>query len=224
MACKIMSDCQYCGKRLTAGIIDFCSDTCLNKEIAKRERLKRALPGEHRCDVCADILTGYGNKKHHTGECTDIAHLKRCKKYQRKHTQPRPMLQKICIECEEPFETTYPEQVVCANQKCKGAFHRKRRRELYQAMPPEQKKEYIEKTRQFDIAEKESYKTKKVKMQAKCPGCGLLHVVKFEIGYIDVVMPRVRCKKWPGCIKHLDNDFATLPSQAGWETGRGARR
>jgi len=219
MACTQRDDCTYCTKALKQGQIGFCSDTCRKKETAKQARMASAKPGENRCRTCGGILTGYGNKRNHTGECHDIAHLKRCKKYTRKHMVSRPWIDKVCGKCGKPFKTRYPDQPVCSEQKCQNAQQRQRRKLAYAKMTVEQKKEYVKKIRESDAYGKENYKTKTVKVKAKCPGCGKIFMAKMENAYLDVVMPRIKCNNWPACIKHIDGGyhFPDMVSGSCWQ-------
>jgi len=197
----------------------------MEKEAARQARMATAKPGENRCRTCGKILTGYGNKRDCPGECHEISHLKRCKKYARKHSAARPWIEKICEECGEPFKTQYPDQPVCSLQKCQNAKQRKRRKEAYKTMTPEKKKEYIQKIRKSDAYEKENYKAKTVEVLAKCPGCGDTHMVTMENAYLDCVMPRIKCDKWPACIKHIDGGyhFPDMVSGSCWQGDNGAR-
>jgi hypothetical protein len=89
-------------------------------------------------------------------------------------------------------------------------------------MSPEEKKKYIEKVQESASYENEDYAVPTVKIKAKRPGCGDVFDAIIEVAYLDCVMPRIKCDKYPGCIEHLD-DFYDVPlSQAGWEAANRA--
>jgi len=198
----------------------YCSEKCCNRESKRQQRAAEAQGRILRiCEVCGDkIPGGRTNQKVHNGECSKIARLKRCKRYRREHAIKRPIREDFCKVCNEPFTTTYPQQVTCKNQKCRNAWNRKRRNELYANFDHDEKKEYIKKVRESEEYESQHYQTPTQIVKAKCPGCWRLHDVEFEVAYLDVVMPRVKCPDWPGCIKHIDNKYYGEVDLSVWQS------
>lgn len=221
MSAHRYEDCQSCGKKLTGQQTMYCSEKCCNRESKRQQRAAEAQGRILKlCQVCGEAIPGgRPNQKVHNGECSKIARLKRCKRYRREHAITRPEREGVCVICLSPFVTTYPQQVTCKDQKCRNTWSRKRRKEMYDNLNADQKKGYINKVKESDEYKTTHYQTPTQTVKSKCPGCGCLHDVDFEIAYLDCVMPRIKCPDWPSCIKHLDDsDYAVLPSQAGWQS------
>ena len=222
-------DCQSCGKKLTGKQVDYCSEKCCQRESNRRRRVVEAQGLKIKlCEVCGKEMNGPANKKYHTGECAYIAHTKRVKRYKRAMTCALPYRTGKCVICGNEFTTRHPKQVTCRDESCKNKHQRNKAKVKWDALPQEEKKIIGKKKYRKNI---EFYKQKLAieyntpvqTVKAKCPGCGCLHDVDFEIAYLDCVMPRIKCDKWPSCIKHLDNsDYAILPSQAGWQSDNNA--
>jgi hypothetical protein len=85
----------------------------------------------------------------------------------------------------------------------------------------EQKAAY--KQKQADFRALNFNKLSKTVIPAKCPGCGIIHMYAFEIGWIGNGMPRKFCPRYPACmlIDHSDNFYATSFESVN-EMGNGA--
>jgi hypothetical protein len=68
-----------------------------------------------------------------------------------------------------------------------------------------------------------SEKPNKRIVPAKCPGCGIIHMYAFEIGWIGNGTPRKFCPRYPACMadNHSDNFYATNYESVN-EMGNGA--
>jgi hypothetical protein len=195
----MIRNCIVCGKEFeTKRTRKTCDESCANdrkKQLHREAYSKTKTYHLKTCSVCG--------KEFETSLSFSNVCSKECS-YQKYVSRHREMVtyDKVCCICETPFKTKNKNRVTCS-RSCSYKHGKK----LHSNSVNRNKKILYS---QFNDT---------VTVDAKCPGCGIIHQKEVLSINVGGVMPRYYCNRYPACM----NNFYDLNFDMSWQGNNGAR-
>lgn len=118
-----------------------------------------------------------------------------------------------CLICRCNFFPKKVDSKTCDKDECKKAIQTIYNRKCWDRKTPEQRRE--KHLRLIEYGTVCNRRETDIRIMAKCPGCGKMHIVSFpEPGWTGNGTPRIRCVNFPYCARkeyEYDCDETAIP-------------